>query len=92
MYKKYFFLHNLTDEEVRSQGVTMGQFTTSAGNTYSVWVMENYKGIDIIVLIHEADKEIAGILNAQTGNILYLHPRSIDGALRIWNISYFFQH
>lgn len=86
MYKKYFFLHNLTDHEVRSQGVHMGQFTTIVSNTYSVWMMENYNGVEIIVLLHEDDGEIAGILNAKTGKILYLHPRSIDGALRIWNI------
>lgn len=86
MYKKDFFLHNLTDNEVRRKGVTMGRFTTNIGNTYSVWVMENYKGVDVIVLVHEDDKEVAGILNANTGKILYLHPRSVDGALRIWNI------
>lgn len=86
MYKKNFFLHNLTYDKVRSQGVTMGQFTTKVSNTYSVWVMENYNGVDVIVLIQEDENEIAGILNAKTGRILYLHPRSIDGALRIWNI------
>lgn len=86
MFKKYFFLHNLTYDEVLRHGVNMGQFTTIISNTYSVWVMENYKGVDVIVLTHEDDKEIAGILNAITGKILYLHPQSIDGALRIWNI------
>lgn len=86
MFKKHFLLRKLTDAEVRRQGVTIGRFTTVISNTYSVWIVENYNGMDVIVLIHEDDNEIAGILNADTGKILYLHPRSIDGALRIWNI------
>lgn len=86
MFKMHFGLRKLTDAEVRRQGVNIGRFTTVISNTYSVWIVENYNGVDVIVLIHEDDNEIAGILNADTGKIIYLHPRSIDGALRIWNI------
>jgi len=84
--KKYQYLYNLTGDEVRSKGFTMGEFTTYVSNTYSVWIMENYNGLDVIVMIHENENEITGIFNAITGKILYLHPKSIDGALRIWNI------
>lgn len=86
MSKSLYFLHKLTYSEVRRQGVNMGQFTTMVNNTYSVWMLENYNGQEVIVLIYEGDREIAGILHAKTGKILYLHPRSIDGALKICGI------
>lgn len=82
LYRKLFFLYHLTADEVRSKGEFIGKFTTPVNNTYSVSIMEKDEENEVIVLIHEDDNEIAGILEAKTGKILYLHPRSIDGIMR----------
>lgn len=85
MYTNLLF-DNLTTDEVHHNGELIGKFSTPANNAYSVWIMKKEDGEEILVLIHEDDKEVAGIIEARTGSILYLHPRSIDGAIRLWNI------
>jgi len=86
LHTKHLFLYNLTTEEVYNNGALIGNFLTPADNKYSVWVTEKIDGSSVIVLIDENDNEIAGIMDSKTGNFIYLHPRSIDTALKLWNI------
>ena len=86
MFDKFFYLHSLTADELRSNGECIGNFSTALNNSYSVWIMERGRWGEVLVLIHEKDQEVAGILESKTGKILYLHPRSLDGAMKLWNI------
>lgn len=86
MFDKFFYLHNVTTEELRKKGECLGNFSTALNNSYSVWIMERGHRGEVLVLVHEDDNEVAGILEAGTGKILYLHPRSLDGAMRLWNL------
>lgn len=88
MSNKLSSLHNLTSDEVHNKGVLLGKFSTLIKNTYSVWIIdtEESEGQNTIVLIDEDDNEIAGVLEGKTGNILYLHPRSVDAVMKLWNI------
>lgn len=86
MFKKLLFFHNLTADEVRSKSAIIGKFETPVNNTYSVWSMEEESRDEVLVLIDEEDNEVAGILEARTGKLLYIHPRSIDGVMKLLDV------
>lgn len=78
MFRNFFFLFGMRACKVRDTGLKLYNFTTAAGNNYSIWKIKKMDQ-HIMVLIHDDDDEIAAITD-DDGKYLYLHPRTLNGA------------
>lgn len=81
MFRNFLFSFLIRPRIIRGAGKLLYQFSTLLKSNYSVWMIKKM-WMRFIILVNDDEDVVVGITDTN-GNILFLHPHTMEGIKRV---------